>query len=101
MSRPRISAVIFLAPQSKPGSGVNGESNVIFEESSALRLEFDEIGVLATALDTAGRTAAVDFNPVRYPWHVVRKVTGERAAAVEAPRKGRGKLDVALPAEVE
>lgn len=83
MQRTRISSVIFDAPESAPGSSVNGNAAVLHVESASLRLECDEIGVIATALDKGGKLAKIDNNPVRYPWARVRKVTGERAAEVK------------------
>lgn len=98
--RTRITSVIFKSQESAPGGGPNESPTTRLGASATLRLEFDDIGVVATVLRD-GAPVESDLNPARYPWGVVRKVTGERAVVAEAPRKGRGKLDVALPAEVE
>jgi len=77
MQRVRIRSVVFIAPESAPGSSVNGAAAVLHVESDSLRLEFDDIGVIATSLDKSGKLAKIENNPVRYPWHVVRKVCSE------------------------
>jgi len=91
MQRTRIRQVIFRAPEPAPGGGLNATPNVILVEGKKLRLEFDEVGVIATVLDE-GRPAKLEDNPSRYPWGVVRKVTGERS---EEKPAAKGKSEAA------
>lgn len=109
MQRIRIHSVIFEAPQSPPGSGVNGSTAVILVESDSLRLECDDVGVVATLLDKSGLVAKVENNPDRWPWARVKKVSGERVdelapalgTAPEAPKAKRAaKADTTSPAVV-
>ena len=87
MQRTRIHSVIFEAPQSPPGSGVNGGTLIILTESATLRLECDDVGVIATLLDKGGKPAKVENNPDRWPWARVKKVSGE---GVSEPKAAKG-----------